>query len=120
MWEASLNNTYRAIDLIAKDVMICDWHYERPDQTPVMFAMKGLSVVTCPWKKAENAVVQAQDMKRLRKNTTPELKEHYKGMMQTIWNGNASFLDEFYGKKPAGAESEASCFKVLYKEINND
>ena len=29
MWEASMNNTYRAIDMIPKDVVICDWHYER-------------------------------------------------------------------------------------------
>jgi N-acetyl-beta-hexosaminidase len=117
MWEASMNNTYRAIDLIAKDVMICDWHYERPDQTPVLFAMKGLSVVTCPWKKVDNAVVQARDMQRLRKNATPVLKERYQGMMQTIWSGNSSFLDEFYGKKPVGAESESGCFKALFAEI---
>ena len=53
MWEASYNNTYRAIDMIPKDVMICDWHYERADQTPVYFAMKGLtgghlSLARCP------------------------------------------------------------------------
>jgi hypothetical protein len=120
MWEASMNNTYRAIDLIAKDVMICDWHYERPDKTPVLFAMKGLSVVTCPWKNAENAVVQAQDMERFRKNTTPELKDRYQGMMQTIWNGNSSFLDEFYGKKPSGVKSESACFKALFTEIYSD
>ena len=120
MWEASMNSTYRAIDLIAKDVMICDWHYERPDQTPVMFAMKGLSVVTCPWKNAENAIIQTQDMKRLRKYATTDLKGRYQGMMQTIWNGNSSFLDEFYGKKPAGAKSESACFKALFGEINNE
>jgi hypothetical protein len=51
MWEASYNNTARAIDLIPKDVMICDWHYERPDQSPVLFAMKGLQVVTCTYRK---------------------------------------------------------------------
>src|SRR4030042_145752 len=55
-WEGSYNNTHRAVDMIPKDVMICDWHYERPDQTPVYFAMKGLSVVTCPWRMPENAV----------------------------------------------------------------
>ena len=120
MWEASMNSTYRAIDLIAKDVMICDWHYERPDQTPVMFAMKGLSVVTCPWKNAENAIIQTQDMKRLRKYATTDLKGRYQGMMQTIWNGNSSFLDEFYGKKPAGAKSESACFKALFGEINKE
>jgi N-acetyl-beta-hexosaminidase len=117
MWEASMNTTYRAIDLIAKDVMICDWHYERPDQTPVLFALKGFSVVTCPWKKANNAVVQAEDMKRFRKNATPELKDRYQGMMQTIWSGNSSFLDEFYGKKSDDAESESACFKALFTEI---
>lgn len=31
MWEASMNNTYRAINLIPEDVFICDWHYERAD-----------------------------------------------------------------------------------------
>ncbi|MDI6846048.1 MAG: family 20 glycosylhydrolase [Candidatus Saccharicenans sp.] len=27
-WEASMNDTHRAIDLIPKDIIICDWHYE--------------------------------------------------------------------------------------------
>ena len=119
MWEASMNTTYRAIDLIAKDVMICDWHYERPDQSPVLFAMKGLSVVTCPWRNPGNAVTQTQDMERFRKNSTPELKDRYQGMMQTVWNGADSFLDEFYGNKPAKADSETACFKALFTEINH-
>ena len=46
MWEASMNNTHRAIDLIPKDVFICDWHYERPDKTAVYFATKGFQVAT--------------------------------------------------------------------------
>ena len=117
MWEASMNNTYRAIDLIAKDVLICDWHYDRPDQTPVLFAMKGLSVITCPWRKPDCAVTQTQDMLRFRKNATPELKDRYQGMMQTVWNGNASFLDEFYGRKPAKPESESACFRALFQKL---
>jgi len=117
-WEASMNNTYRAIDLINKDIMICDWHYERPDQTAVYFAMKGLSVVTCPWKKGENALMQLQDMLRFRERATDELKSRYQGMMQTVWSGAASFLDEFYGKKEASPESESACFKALFGEIN--
>lgn len=120
MWEASMNNTSRAIDLIAKDVMICDWHYDRPDLSPVLFAMKGLSVVTCPWKKAETAVIQTQDMERFRKSATPELKPHFQGMMQTVWSGANSFLDEFYGEKQVGAVSESACFKALFAEINKN
>jgi hypothetical protein len=29
MWEASKNATYPAVDLVPKDIIICDWHYER-------------------------------------------------------------------------------------------
>ena len=29
LWEASKNATYPAIDLVPKDIIICDWHYER-------------------------------------------------------------------------------------------
>lgn len=119
-WEASMNNTHRAIDLILKDVMICDWHYDRADQTPVLFAMKGLSVITCPWRKADCAVAQTQDMVRFRKNATPELKNRYCGMMQTVWMGAGAFLDQFYGRKEASAESETTCFKALFQEINKN
>lgn len=120
MWEGSYNNTYRAIDLIAKDVTICDWHYERPDQTAVYFAMKGLNVITCPWRKPKFAVTQTQDMLKFRQSATPEMKQHYLGMMQTIWSGAGSFLDEFYGvkvNKEAGENTQANCFKALTEEI---
>jgi len=119
-WEASYNNTHRAIDMIPKDVIICDWHYERPDQTPVYFAMKGLSVVTCPWRMAENAVQQTKDMVRFRKSATPEMKDRYMGMVQTIWSGAGQFMDNFYGVKPEKGEySQVNCFKALFTEIQS-
>src|SRR5690606_4234067 len=49
MWEASMNSTHRAIDLIPKDVFICDWHYERADPTAVYFALKGFDFATWSW-----------------------------------------------------------------------
>jgi hypothetical protein len=117
-WEASYNNTYRAIDMVPKDIIICDWHYERPDQTPVYFAMKGLNVITCPWGNPGNAVLQAQDMVKFRNYATPEMKDHYMGMMQTVWSGAGQFLDSFYGRKPDnGDNSPANCFKALFAEI---
>ncbi len=119
-WEASYNNTYRAVDLIPKDVMICDWHYERPDQTPVYFAMKGLDVVTCPYRMAGNAVSQAQDMVRFRNNSTPEMKEHFMGMVQTVWSGAGQFLDLYYGRRVDKSEnSPVKCFKALFTEVQN-
>ncbi len=29
LWEASMNGTHPAVDRIPKDIIICDWHYER-------------------------------------------------------------------------------------------
>ena len=104
--------------MIPRDVIICDWHYERPDQTPVYFAMKGLSVITCPWRNAGNAVLQAQDMKKFRKHSTPEMKDRYLGMMQTIWSGAGQFLDSYYNTKPGNQDSsQAECFKALFSEM---
>ena len=120
MWEASMNNTHRAIDLISKEVMICDWHYERPDQSAVLFAMKGLNVVTCPWRNPSNAVQQTRDMFRFREPATPQLKEHFNGMMQTVWSGAGAFLDEFYGRKTdekADANTQSNCFRAMFAEI---
>jgi hypothetical protein len=117
-WEASYNNTYRAVDMIPKDVVICDWHYERPDQTPVYLAMKGLSVITCPWNNAGVAVLQADDMVKFRNSATPEMKERYMGMMQTIWSGAGQFLDNYYGiKQERQGNSQVNCFKALFSEI---
>jgi len=119
-WEGSYNNTCRAIDMIPKDVMICDWHYERPDQTPVYFAMKGFRVVTCPWRRPANAVLQVQDMIKFRNHSTPDMKKRFMGVVQTVWSGSGQFLDSFYGRKTEDAvNTPVNCFKALYDEIQN-
>lgn len=121
MWEGSYNNTHRAIDMIPKDVVICDWHYERADKTPVYFAMKGLQVITCPWRKPELAVRQTEDMVSFRKESSKEMKGKFYGMMQTVWSDAASFLDGFYSKKKddkGGDDTPWNSFIALYEKIN--
>ena len=86
-WEASMNNTYRAIDLIPKDVFICDWHYERAEQTAVYFAMKGFDVATCPWRKPQIALQQVDDMIHFRQHSNPEMSRHFQGIIETVWSG---------------------------------
>jgi Glycosyl hydrolase family 20, catalytic domain len=113
MWEASMNNTHRAIDMIPRDVFICDWHYERPDKTAVFFAMKGLMVATCPWRNPEVARVQVQDMIRFRKGSTPEIKENFQGIILTSWSSVDGFLKDFYDKsKKGGAREMLSIFEM--------
>ncbi|MGA1978003.1 MAG: family 20 glycosylhydrolase [Bacteroidales bacterium] len=116
-WEGSFNCTFRAIDMIPKDITICDWHYERPDQTPVYFAIKGFDVVTCFWNRSASAILQDQDMQKFRDHSTTEMKEHFRGLLQTVWSGAGSFLDIFYGNKPDSSKnSEVDCFRTLFPE----
>ncbi len=118
MWEASMNNTHQAIDLIDKDVMICDWHYDRPDETAVYFALKGFKVVTCPWNKPEVAAAQVTDMFHFRQSSTPEMKERFQGIIQTVWSGVGPFLKEFYNKELSNDNTTSSCFRSTFNTIN--
>jgi len=122
MWEASMNHTARAIDMIPKDIVICDWHYERPDHTAPYFAMHQLDVVTCPYRKPEVALAQLENMVRYRTHSTPEMTSHFQGMMQTVWSPAGRFLNTWYGEEEENMRrggSVVQCFKTLFEEINN-
>lgn len=116
MWEASMNQTYKAIDLINKDVIICDWHYEAPIHTAVYFAMKGFNVITCPWRLPSVAAQQTRDMVNFRNGSTIIMKSRYQGMMQTVWSDAGSFMREYYLKKEGN--NAANCFREMVSEIN--
>jgi hypothetical protein len=121
-WEASRNGTHRAVDLIPKDILICDWHYERPDPTAVYFAFKGLQVVTCPWRNPASATHQVQDTTRVRQESTREIRDRVMGIVQTVWSGANTFLDDYYGLKSGGPhreeeKTEAKCFVRTFDEI---
>lgn len=121
LWEGSYNNTHRAIDMIPKDVVICDWHYERPDQTAVYFAMKGFRVITCPWRNPQVAVAQVDDMLKFREYATKDMKDRFQGMMQTVWSDTDAFLDGYYGRKTdaaAGDKTPWNTFRTMYSKIN--
>ena len=106
-WEASYNNTAPAIDLVPKDIVICDWHYERPDKTPAYFAIKGLKVINCSWNSPDVAALHLTDMYMYRATATPEMKDRYLGVMQTVWSGVTDFLNEYY-KRPAPSGKRGS------------
>ncbi|HMH34287.1 MAG TPA: family 20 glycosylhydrolase [Puia sp.] len=120
IWEASYNNTYRAIDMIPKDVVICDWHYERADKTAVYFAMKGFSVITCPWRIPQVAVAQVNDMVNFRKQSTGNMTGRFRGVMETTWSRTDVFLRGFYNSQSAPITDENTawnCFRVMYEAV---
>lgn len=92
LWEGSFNNTHRAIDLIPKDVVINDWHYDVAHATPFLFASKGYNVVACPWNKPEVAINQVEMMNKLRENSLPVMRDRYKGIMHTFWGPARMFM----------------------------
>ena len=98
-WEASYNDTWRAIDMIPKDVLICDWHYERADLSAVYFAMKGLPVVSCGYRDPEISVQQVKDMIKFRSQAADATAEHLQGYIHTIWSSAGRFLRGYYGEE---------------------
>jgi N-acetyl-beta-hexosaminidase len=98
-WEASYNYTWRAIDLIPKDVFICDWHYERADLTGVYFATKGLPVASCGYRNPSLCEQQIRDMVRFRKQAAPETAARLQGYIHTIWSGAGQFLRRYNAVK---------------------
>ena len=122
LWEASYNNTHRAIDMIPKDVVINDWHYERPDPTAVYFALKGFKVITCPWRFPDVTKTQLQIMVDSKKHATPAVKDNYQGMLHTTWTSAENFIDQYYGRKEVNTGrggNYVEAFKALFEEIHN-
>jgi len=123
IWEASGNGTYRAVDLIPRDVVICDWHYERAEQTPVYFAMKGLKVVTCTWKKPLVAKMQYEDLLKFKERSSWDMGQRFLGLMQTVWTDAGTFMDGFNAKQldeTGGTNTPWNCFIQLFDEINGN
>ena len=93
-WEASMNNTYRAID-----------------------------VATCPWRKPQIALQQVDDMIHFRQHSNPEMSRHFQGIIETVWSGADSFLEAYYNPTTYKQEvSDAVTVKKLiekYKALEN-
>ena len=121
MWEASMNNTHRAIDMIPKDVVINDWHYKTAYPTAVYFAMKGFKVVSCPWDRPEVAVNQVDDMLKFREQSSEEMKDRYYGVLHTVWTSAGNFMDGFYEQRPdenGGDLTQWNTFRTMYDRVN--
>ncbi|MHB8521595.1 MAG: family 20 glycosylhydrolase [Limisphaerales bacterium] len=67
-WESSSNETSPAINLVSKDIILCDWHYEKKADYPSLplFLKRGFRVWPCGWKNVEatNALIDAEQRLR--------------------------------------------------------
>ncbi len=118
-WEASGNDTQGAISKAPKDIMVCDWHYDEADPTAAYFAMAGLPVLSCPWRKTDVAIKELEQVRYLRTSTNDVLASRAQGMLETTWVPFADFLKAYNGDRAATrqARESAACFKALFKSI---
>jgi hypothetical protein len=119
-WEASFNYTWPAIELIKKDVVMCDWHYERPDKTAAYFATHGFKVITCTWNRPAVAVEQYKDMQKFYAESTPEMSANFLGMMQTVWTSPSRFYQELYATNDTAKNlrSSGKAFRDAFPKSN--
>jgi Glycosyl hydrolase family 20, catalytic domain len=118
IWEGSANDTYRSIDMINKNVVINDWHYESSPKTAEVFAAKGYDVMMCPWRKADVAKQQVADYKAFKESASAKSKKHYRGFIQTVWTSANNFLQYMNGTKTEEKFSTVDCFKTLMNELD--
>ena len=86
LWEGSENDTQGAIDLVSKDIVMCDWHYEIMDDFPSVriFQQKGFRVWPAGWNKEASI---RRFIEVARRDATPKML----GYMATTWS-NANLV----------------------------
>jgi len=122
-WEASQNDTHPAVHLVPKDVVICDWHYERAVPTASWFALEGFQVVSAPWRKAGVALAQLELIRSARRHATAAVAARMLGVLQTTWTGGLGAIARtYYGEGPVNprALEAVTCFRGRLEELRNN
>jgi hypothetical protein len=120
-WEASLNSTQASIHTVPKDIMICDWHYNKAVPTAALFATEGFNVVSSPWRKINVATGQLELIRSVRANAGEVIAARMQGVLQTTWCDMGAFVKAYYGEDTSSVEAReaANCFKALFRAVRN-
>jgi len=88
-WEASETGSHRAVDMVPKDIIICDWHYRVREDYPSVrfFQEKGFRVLPATWKTPEAGAALVRCARR-------KATEKMLGILFTGWSagGNGEYL----------------------------
>ncbi|MGA2068276.1 MAG: family 20 glycosylhydrolase [Thermoguttaceae bacterium] len=108
-WEASKTGSHRAIDRLPKDIILCDWHYERRADYPSVryFQQQGFRVLPSTWKNPEAA---AALIRCARKDATGRML----GVLFTGWSvgGNGERLMAALGGKEISPQKDDAAKQV--------
>ena len=94
-WEASDDGSDSAIDMLSKDIIVCDWHYDKYEKYPSVeaFANKGFEMMVSPWRDKNNLEAFLEYAKN-------HDKGHINGLLMTTWCGSGDLAKRLlYGEK---------------------
>jgi hypothetical protein len=116
-WEAANNGTAPAIDMIPKDIIICDWHYGRRDDYPSipLFQQKGFRVWPSGWNEVEASRALIASGKR-------HASDRMLGHLFTVWSDADRFLKALLKEgpppeKPENPEKVAATMKACIESV---
>ena len=95
-WEACDGvDTYTAIDSLSKDILICDWHYDKYNEYKSidLFYEKGFKIMVSPWRNKDALEAFISYAKE-------HDKGHVEGILMTTWCASGDLANVLlYGKK---------------------
>ncbi len=130
-WEGSENGTASAINLVPRDIVICDWHYDSAPATAIRFAVEGFRVLYAPWRQTDVAMGELDLIRSVRAHADSTIAPRMLGVLQTTWGGAAEFINAYNAsvtasqatsQPPSGSDTKESAeaaytFKALFNTI---
>ena len=93
-WESSDNGTDKALYELSKDIIICDWHYNKYEKynSVDIFGNAGFKIMISPWREKENLDAFLEYAKE-------HDNGHIEGLLMTTWCGSGELAKKLlYGK----------------------
>ena len=99
-WEAAMNGTFPAVDMIPKDIVCCDWHYGAGPEYPSVpyLTGKGFRTVVCPWRTAQATQALLDFAWKMR-------SDKVLGVLQTTWCNSGNLCRALRGEAVSGDEN---------------
>lgn len=108
-WESSRNGTAPAVDMIPKDIIICDWHYEKRTTYPSVpfFLEKGFRVLPASWRNADAALA-------LLECSLAQHNPRMLGHLCTTWAGGETIAKVLLGETQQGTQSQNNAVQAVF------
>ena len=108
-YESSETDTWKSIEYLPRDIIICDWHYGPLEEYPSlkMFQEQGFRVLACPWRKPDNVQSLWTYAQKVR-------TDRFLGFLATTWIEFKELSEAlFEGKGDEKAMDTAACLKLV-------